>query len=42
MDRTMKIRYVCIVLLVSGVLCLHADQSYFGNSVFVKTNDQGR
>ncbi|HGV9227516.1 small toxic inner membrane protein TimP [Citrobacter amalonaticus] len=38
----MKIRYVCIVLLVSGVLCLHADQSYPGNSGLVKTNDQGR
>ncbi|WP_413541458.1 small toxic inner membrane protein TimP [Citrobacter amalonaticus] len=38
----MKIRYVCIVLLVSGVLCLHADRSDSGHSVFVKTNDQGR
>ncbi|EPG4960440.1 TPA: small toxic inner membrane protein TimP [Citrobacter amalonaticus] len=42
MDRTMTIRYVCIVLLVSGVLCLHADQSYPSNSVLVKTSDQGR
>ncbi|HGG5993717.1 TPA: small toxic inner membrane protein TimP [Salmonella enterica subsp. diarizonae serovar 61:r:z53] len=27
----MKIRCFCVVLLVSGTLCLHADRSYPGN-----------
>ncbi|WP_409929199.1 small toxic inner membrane protein TimP [Citrobacter sp. Marseille-Q6884] len=42
MDRTMKIRYVCIVLVVSGALCLHGDRSDSGNSVTMTLSTQGR
>ncbi|WP_413777106.1 small toxic inner membrane protein TimP [Salmonella enterica] len=38
----MKVRYFCVVLLVSGTLCLHADRSYPGNSVPVTLNIQSR
>ncbi|WP_342344240.1 small toxic inner membrane protein TimP [Citrobacter sp. FP75] len=42
MDRAMKIRYFCIVLVVSGALCLHGDRSYSGNSVRVTLSAQGK
>ncbi|WP_256867362.1 small toxic inner membrane protein TimP [Salmonella enterica] len=38
----MKIRCFCIVLLVSGALCLHADRSYSGNFAPVTRNVQSR
>ncbi|EPY0175348.1 small toxic inner membrane protein TimP [Salmonella enterica subsp. salamae serovar 42:b:e,n,x,z15] len=38
----MKIRCFCVVLLVSGTLCLHADRSYPGNSAPVTLNVQSR
>ncbi|WP_320204171.1 small toxic inner membrane protein TimP [Citrobacter werkmanii] len=42
MDRAMKIRYFCIVLVVSGALCIHGDQSYSGNSTRVTLSTQGK
>ncbi|EOB2645085.1 small toxic inner membrane protein TimP [Salmonella enterica subsp. enterica serovar Kiambu] len=38
----MKVRCFCVVLLVSGTLCLHADRSYPGSSVPVTLNVQIR
>lgn len=38
----MKVRYFCVVLLVSGTLCLHADRSHPGSSVPVTLNVQSR
>ncbi|WP_423060731.1 small toxic inner membrane protein TimP [Citrobacter portucalensis] len=38
----MKIRYFCIVLVVSGVLCLHGDQNYSGNFARVTLSPQGK
>ncbi|WP_417027948.1 small toxic inner membrane protein TimP [Citrobacter sp.] len=38
----MKIRYFCIVLVVSGTLCLHGDRSYSGNSVRVTLSAKGK
>ncbi|MDN8599179.1 small toxic inner membrane protein TimP [Citrobacter sp. S2-9] len=38
----MKIRYFCIVLVVSGALCLHGDQNYPGNSIFVTPYAQSK
>ncbi|HHN8543888.1 small toxic inner membrane protein TimP [Citrobacter cronae] len=35
-------RYFCIVLVVSGTLCLHGDQSYSGNSARVTLSTQGK
>ncbi|WP_265095142.1 small toxic inner membrane protein TimP [Citrobacter werkmanii] len=35
-------RYFCIVLVVSGMLCLHRDQSYSGNSARVTLSTQGK
>ncbi|MGC6216653.1 MULTISPECIES: small toxic inner membrane protein TimP [Citrobacter] len=42
MDRAMKIRYFCIVLVVSGALCLHGDRDYPGNSIHVTLSTQGK
>ncbi|EPC3550754.1 small toxic inner membrane protein TimP [Citrobacter freundii] len=42
MDRAMKIRYFCIVLVVSGALCLHGDRSYSGNSARVMFSAQSK
>ncbi|MFH3166495.1 small toxic inner membrane protein TimP [Citrobacter freundii] len=42
MDRAMKIRYFCIVLVVSGALCLHGDQSYSGNSARMTLSAQSK
>ncbi|WP_275415698.1 small toxic inner membrane protein TimP [Citrobacter werkmanii] len=38
----MKIRYFCIVLVVSGALCLHGEQRYSGNSARVTLSTQGK
>ncbi|ENU0906484.1 TPA: small toxic inner membrane protein TimP [Citrobacter freundii] len=38
----MKIRYFCIVLVVSGALCLHGDRSYSGNSARVMFSAQSK
>ncbi|HGJ2841274.1 small toxic inner membrane protein TimP [Salmonella enterica] len=38
----MKVRYFCVVLLVSGTLCLHADRSHPGSSIPVTLNVQSR
>ncbi|MCW6685339.1 MULTISPECIES: small toxic inner membrane protein TimP [Salmonella] len=38
----MKVRCFCVVLLVSGTLCFHADRSHPGSSVPVTLNVQSR
>ncbi|HGK4672281.1 MULTISPECIES: small toxic inner membrane protein TimP [Enterobacteriaceae] len=40
----MKGRYVCIVLIVSAALLLHADsnRSHSGNAVSMRLNAQGK
>ncbi|HGY1166131.1 TPA: small toxic inner membrane protein TimP [Citrobacter braakii] len=38
----MKIRYVCIVLVVSGALYLHGDRGDAAHPAFISYNVQGK